>query len=350
MIKKKAAGYSIGIMILGSVLSAQGEETVKMPKPEAEAVWKHISQENPFTIWSTWEHRQGPHTGNAAFSEGHKVYANKQAVESKNTPLQNKSMMVSYIMGPDNKPQAVTLMYKVKGYNPAAGDWFWAKYGLSGEVQVAGKPQGCIACHTKQADNDYILDHMYYYMEKEETTSASEAAATVPEPSSEPKATETAPADTPVVKKDGPLDPATMLAAHNQWRSKTGVPDLKWLDDLAASAQKWADQLTKSGCTVKHSTSKHGENIYWAGAAQGSDGSSSMQEISEQNVVDAWGNEVKGYDYTTNSCHGVCGHYTQVVWKSTTEVGCGMAVCSDKAQIWVCQYSPRGNMVGEKPY
>ena len=146
------------------------------------------------------------------------------------------------------------------------------------------------------------------------------------------------------------FDPATLTGAHNQWRIKTGVSALKWSNDLAASAQQWADQLAQGGCRMKHSTGANGENIYWAGAAQRSDGTSSIQKITEQNVVDAWGNEVKDYDYASNSCHGVCGHYTQVVWKSTTEVGCGMAACSDKAQIWVCQYSPRGNMVGQKPY
>ncbi|MCI5139186.1 MAG: hypothetical protein D3922_12405, partial [Candidatus Electrothrix sp. AR1] len=62
------------------------------------------------------------------------------------------------------------------------------------------------------------------------------------------------------------------------------------------------------------------------------------------------GGGVKYYDYATNSCHSVCGHYTQVVWRSTKEVGCGMASCNDKAQLWVCQYNPRGNMLGQKPY
>ncbi|MCW5202954.1 hypothetical protein VU13_02945 [Desulfobulbus sp. US5] len=156
--------------------------------------------------------------------------------------------------------------------------------------------------------------------------------------------------NTSITQKKSTINPVTMVAAHNQWRTKTGVPALKWSNDLAVSAQQWAGQLTQDGCKMKHSTGPNGENIYWAGGAQQSDGTSSMQEIIEQNVVDAWGNEVKDYDYASNSCHGVCGHYTQVVWKSTTEVGCGMAACSNKAQIWVCQYSPRGNMVGQKPY
>jgi len=47
----------------------------------------------------------------------------------------------------------------------------------------------------------------------------------------------------------------------------------------------------------------------------------------------------------------MCGHYTQVVWRSTTTVGCAMAVCKDsQEQIWVCQYQKPGNWVGQKPY
>lgn len=180
-------------------------------------------------------------------------------------------------------------------------------------------------------------------------TSPTNSSLTTEEPSPAPAAPK-AVRSTSVATSNPSLDPTAMLAAHNQWRSKTGVPALKWSNELAASAQQWADQLARSGCRIKHSTGADGENIYRAGAAQRTDGTSSMQEITEQNVVDAWGNEMKDYDYATNSCHGVCGHYTQVVWKSTTEVGCGMAVCSNKAQLWVCQYSPRGNMVGEKPY
>ena len=76
--------------------------------------------------------------------------------------------------------------------------------------------------------------------------------------------------------------------------------------------------------------------------------------VTPEQVVDYWGGEVQWYDYTTNSCNAptgkYCGHYTQVVWASTTEVGCAMAVCPDSAQIWTCQYRPAGNVVGQKPY
>ncbi len=147
-----------------------------------------------------------------------------------------------------------------------------------------------------------------------------------------------------------PVDPSAMIAAHNTWRSETGVPDLTWSQDLANEAQKWADTLAKGGCFPKHSLGRYGENIYIASPASSTDGITSIQRITPKDVLDSWGNEVKDYNYEDNSCHGVCGHYTQVVWKNTTKVGCGAALCSDKSQIWVCQYTPQGNMAGEKPY
>jgi hypothetical protein len=52
---------------------------------------------------------------------------------------------------------AVTPMYKFKGYNPEAGDWFWGKYGPDGKVMVAGKVNGCIECHEDVKDNDWIF-------------------------------------------------------------------------------------------------------------------------------------------------------------------------------------------------
>jgi pathogenesis-related protein 1 len=151
----------------------------------------------------------------------------------------------------------------------------------------------------------------------------------------------------------GKIDGASLVAVHNKWRAEVGVPGLSYSKTLAVSAQAWADQLKDSyGCNMKHSTGAVGENIFWQSAVIWSDGRRELRHVAPKEVVDSWGSEKRNYSHAVNACKPseVCGHYTQVVWKNTTSVGCGMAVCGNQDQIWVCQYSPAGNWAGQKPY
>jgi pathogenesis-related protein 1 len=144
---------------------------------------------------------------------------------------------------------------------------------------------------------------------------------------------------------------AEILAAHNEWRARVGIPALMHSDALATSAQAWAEHL-KNGrnCQLHHSEGGAvGENLYWAGAWS----HGPPQSVTSQAVVNAWGNEKYDYDAVTHRCAlgKVCGHYTQLVWKNTRAVGCGMAFCaSPQNQVWVCHYSPPGNFLGQVPY
>lgn len=155
----------------------------------------------------------------------------------------------------------------------------------------------------------------------------------------------------------GDFDPAAFITAHNQWRAKVGVTEqLSYSPALAVSAQAWADNLKQTNhCQMRHSKpdGKYGENIFWGSALNWSDGRKELQKVSPQQVVDSWGSEQKDYDYANNSCTPgrMCGHFTQMVWRETTTVGCAMAVCEDtETQVWVCQYQPAGNRVGKQPY
>lgn len=147
---------------------------------------------------------------------------------------------------------------------------------------------------------------------------------------------------------------AEMVAAHNTWRAEVGVSNLKWSATLADSAQAWAESLKANrACKMVHSQAADvGENLYWASPLMYSSGRLELQPITPTHVTDNWGGEKKDYSYASNTCASgkVCGHYTQVVWKNTTEVGCGKAICTDKSQVWACQYASPGNYVGQKPY
>ncbi len=152
------------------------------------------------------------------------------------------------------------------------------------------------------------------------------------------------------------FSPRDMVAAHNRWRTTVHVPPLTYSPKLAAYAQEWANHLRDdNGCRMQHSRpdGKYGENLYWGSAVQWSDGRREVQKVSPKKVVDDWASERLDYDYKNNSCAQgkMCGHYTQVIWKTTTTVGCAVALCGDtREQIWVCRYQPPGNWIGKKPY
>ena len=145
--------------------------------------------------------------------------------------------------------------------------------------------------------------------------------------------------------KSADVEPARfagMLAAHNRARRAVGVPDLQWSGELTSIAQAWAERLRVEHCVMRHSGAHGiGENLTWA----------ARQHLSPAAVVATWVQEAGSFNPADGSCApgAVCGHYTQVVWRNTRTVGCGMVSCGD-SEVWVCNYAPPGNYVGERPY
>jgi|SRR5579871_2626002 len=130
-----------------------------------------------------------------------------------------------------------------------------------------------------------------------------------------------------------------ILAAHNAVRARVGQKPLVWSNQLASYAQEWADHLLATGAFQHRSPHPYGENLF-----ETDGGRSTPAE-----VVRAWASESKDYDYRSNGCRSVCGHYTQIVWASTRKVGCAVAHLSWR-EVWVCNYDPPGNFVGQRPY
>ncbi|MEA3410026.1 MAG: CAP domain-containing protein [Pseudomonadota bacterium] len=165
----------------------------------------------------------------------------------------------------------------------------------------------------------------------------------------------------PVVGGDPePIQFTGTVAAHNSWRTQVGSPNLVWNNAVAAVAQQWADDLaSRPGCRLEHRSSADlatlegglGENLFIKGAFP------NIPVATPKEVVDSWGSEIQFYDSTTHTCNAPpgdsCGHYTQVVWSTTQEVGCGTATCVNgnfQNVIWVCNYRPPGNVLGQAPF
>jgi pathogenesis-related protein 1 len=158
-----------------------------------------------------------------------------------------------------------------------------------------------------------------------------------------------------------------MTAAHNAARQSLELdpplPDLTWSEELADFAQEWADTLvnTENCGTIFHRTQNmYGENIAFKGSAP------LRVEYAPEEAVESWFSEIDCWEYGTirgtESCEPQCigdlnstgcGHFTQIAWRNSREVGCGYATCQDGRftnEVWVCNYDPPGNYIGQTPY
>ena len=140
--------------------------------------------------------------------------------------------------------------------------------------------------------------------------------------------------------------PAKLLALHNQARTEVGAPPLVWDESLAQAAAAYGPDLARIGRLV-HSPREirpgQRENLAMAWT----------ETTSPEELVGLWTDEKRMLTpglFPAVSRTGYwkdVAHYTQMVWKSTTHVGC--AVHSDQRgwSYLICRYSPPGNVDGK---
>jgi uncharacterized protein YkwD len=136
-----------------------------------------------------------------------------------------------------------------------------------------------------------------------------------------------------------------ILAAHNRERDSLNIAPLRWNESLAASAQLWANHLAATGSfehAPERASDPQGENL-WAGT---------KNAFALESRVGAWIREKKFFKqgiFPQNSTTGRIedvGHYTQLIWRDTRDVGCATATGREE-EVLVCRYSSAGNYVGE---
>jgi pathogenesis-related protein 1 len=141
------------------------------------------------------------------------------------------------------------------------------------------------------------------------------------------------------------LDPdeaKTLLREHNRTRAEVGAAPLQWSPQVATSAQRWADHLADTSCRMQHSRgSGYGENLYMGTAGY----------YGVQDAALAWAREKRLYrgGVLRPDSWAPSGHYTQMVWRETRHLGCGVSEC-DGMLVVVCHYDPQGNYLGRAPY
>ncbi|KDQ15192.1 hypothetical protein BOTBODRAFT_145235 [Botryobasidium botryosum FD-172 SS1] len=134
------------------------------------------------------------------------------------------------------------------------------------------------------------------------------------------------------------------INGQNSMRARHGAKALAWSDALAQKAQQWTN-----GCKFQHSGGSlgpYGENL-----SAGTGGGFTIAA-----AVKLWTDEECMVGDTASYQTGVPSHFSQVVWKGTTQVGCAYTMCNGifdpsygQARFVACEYSPAGNVIGQFP-
>ncbi|ORX37827.1 CAP domain-containing protein [Kockovaella imperatae] len=130
------------------------------------------------------------------------------------------------------------------------------------------------------------------------------------------------------------------LNLHNTFRAEYGAGKVTWNTTMAQFAADAANT-----CNYGHTGGPYGENIA-AGVGGG---------YNITSAFDSWANEASLYNWNSPGYQESTGHFTQIVWKGTTQIGCAMASCADNtifdnygqnSLYVVCEYAAAGNIVG----
>ncbi|KAJ3476472.1 hypothetical protein NLG97_g9119 [Lecanicillium saksenae] len=127
---------------------------------------------------------------------------------------------------------------------------------------------------------------------------------------------------------------SAVLNSTNTYRRQHNASSLAWNATLASFAKTYLAGKQKDDCAFEHSGGPYGENI-------------AIGYGNATAAVEAWGDERSEYDFGKAEFTHETGHFTQLVWKDTTTVGCERVLCGVKGWFVACEYWPRGNVVGK---
>lgn len=131
------------------------------------------------------------------------------------------------------------------------------------------------------------------------------------------------------------FDATDCLAAHNEIRIRSNIPALIWNSSLADDAANYARKLSGEGVAFDHEEEKDGDDF-------GENLHSGSADC--RSAVNSWYSERSLYrgEPLSESNYKKVGHFTQLMWRNTTSVGCGAST-----KKVVCRYYKQGNVFGE---
>ncbi len=163
--------------VVGALLAALGGCT-QPPIPDSEAgeddrttptaakLFALVNEADPYLDWAQFPDVQGTVPSTAPHGPMARIFINalvEESLDDFDGALLDGAIIVKENLGESTseKADALTIMWKVSGFDPENNDWFWANITPDGEVNAEGKIEGCINCHTAARANDFIFLHEF---------------------------------------------------------------------------------------------------------------------------------------------------------------------------------------------
>lgn len=132
----------------------------RLPEPRSAAVWPYLQAEDYQKKWKLMPGTTAQMPGSSPHGALITTYVNDiahNAISNRRGTIPPGGMVIKENYTADRTLAAVTLMYKVEGFNPDSNDWYWMQRTASGTVPAEGRVAGCITCHSANSGNDFLF-------------------------------------------------------------------------------------------------------------------------------------------------------------------------------------------------
>jgi len=141
----------------GDTSAMEPPPAVELAQPDTtgEALWAWLVEQQYAETWERWPGTTPLYPGTEPHGALLTTYVNpaaRGALRRGDESMPPGAVVVKENYLSDSTLAAVTVMLQARGYDPAHQDWFWAKYGSAGEIEAAGRVEGCAGCHGGEPD------------------------------------------------------------------------------------------------------------------------------------------------------------------------------------------------------
>ena len=154
------------VVVVGCPGVSPDDMSMAPSSPSAAKLFTMITETDPYEAWAQFPEVEGIIESAAPHGPMARIFINsivEAALNDFTGRLPVGSVIVKENLGESTseKADALTIMWKVEGFDPGNNDWFWTNVTPSGNVNAEGSIEGCLSCHSGSRDNDFVFVHQF---------------------------------------------------------------------------------------------------------------------------------------------------------------------------------------------